>query len=147
MDENKVVELSDGRVMLNSRDSANGRLRKTAISTDGGATYGAVTSDAELPDPTNNASIIDCTPTPRPDPPMRASSSSRTRTNGANGDRVNGAVRVSCDDGPDLAGPAKHHDRFFAYSSATTLDDGRIGVLWGRATRTTCSSRRSTRPG
>ncbi|WP_298040386.1 sialidase family protein, partial [uncultured Microbacterium sp.] len=58
MDENKTVELSDGRVMLNSRDSANGRMRKVAISEDGGVTYGPVTSDPELPDPTNNGSIV-----------------------------------------------------------------------------------------
>ncbi len=41
MDENKTVELSDGRVMLNSRDSSNGHFRKVAISTDGGHSYGA----------------------------------------------------------------------------------------------------------
>ena len=40
MDENKTVELSDGRVLLNSRDNANQGYRKVAVSTDGGATYG-----------------------------------------------------------------------------------------------------------
>ena len=45
MDENKTVELSDGRVMLNSRDSANGGYRKVAISSDGGASYGPVAQD------------------------------------------------------------------------------------------------------
>ena len=41
MDENKTVELSDGRVMLNSRDGAgaNPHFRKVAYSSDGGLTY------------------------------------------------------------------------------------------------------------
>lgn len=51
MDENKTVELSDGRVLLNSRDNANQGYRKIAHSTDGGATYGPVTQDTEMPDP------------------------------------------------------------------------------------------------
>ncbi|WP_449374031.1 hypothetical protein [Arthrobacter psychrolactophilus] len=42
MDENKVVELSNGDVMLNSRDNAGGRGRKVTISKDGGQTWGPV---------------------------------------------------------------------------------------------------------
>lgn len=133
MDENKVVELSDGRVMLNSRDSANGRLRKTALSTDGGVTYGAVTADAELPDPTNNASIIRL----HPDAPQGSADARKllftNANNGSNGDRVNGAVRVSCDDGQTWPGLRSITTGFFAYSSATALDDGRLGVLWERS--------------
>lgn len=133
MDENKVVELSDGRVMLNSRDSANGRLRKTAISTDGGVTYGAVTADTELPDPTNNASVIRL----HPDAPQGSTDARKllftNANNGVNGDRVNGAVRVSCDDGQTWPGLRSITTGFFAYSSATALDDGRFGVLWERS--------------
>ncbi|PKI91175.1 sialidase [Actinomycetales bacterium SN12] len=130
MDENKVVELSDGRVMLNSRDSSNGRQRKVAISTDGGATYGTVTRDAELPDPTNNASITRL----HPDAPKGSADARKliftNSNNGANGDRVNGAVRLSCDDGETWPGLRTLKTGFFAYSSATAIDDGRVGVLW-----------------
>lgn len=132
MDENKVVELSDGSVMLNSRDSANGRLRKVAISTDGGATYGPVTRDAELPDPTNNAAIIRL----HPDAPEGTAEAQRllfvNSNNGANGSRVNGAVRVSCDDGRTWPGLRTIDTGSFAYASATVLDGGRVGVLWER---------------
>ncbi|WP_337458890.1 exo-alpha-sialidase [Microbacterium sp. KHB019] len=130
MDENKTVELSDGRVMLNSRDSSNGRLRKVAISTDGGATYGPVTADAELPDPTNNASIT------RLHPDAAAGTADARKliftnaNNGANGDRKNGAVRLSCDDGETWPGLRTLETGFFAYSTATAIDDGRVGVLW-----------------
>lgn len=130
MDENKVVELSDGRVMLNSRDSSNGRLRKVAISTDGGETYGPVTADAELPDPTNNASIT------RLHPDAAAGTADARKliftnaNNGANGDRKNGSVRLSCDDGETWPGLRTLETGVFGYSTATALDDGRVGVLW-----------------
>lgn len=130
MDENKVVELSDGRVMLNSRDSANGRLRKVAVSADGGHSYGPVTRDAELPDPTNNAAITRL----HPDAPQGSADAKKlvftNANNGANGDRVNGAVRLSCDDGATWPGLRTLETGTFAYSSATAIDDGRIGVLW-----------------
>ncbi len=132
MDENKVVELSDGTVMLNSRDSDNGRQRKVTLSTDGGASYGAVVRDAELPDPTNNASIIRM----HPDAAQGSADAQKllvtNSNNGANGNRVNGAVRVSCDDGATWPGLRTLEPGFFAYSSATVLDDGLFGVLWER---------------
>lgn len=132
MDENKVVELSDGRVMLNSRDSSNGRLRKIAISDDGGISYGPVERDAELPDPTNNASLIRLHPDAAEGSAQARKLLFTNSNNGANGDRVNGAARVSCDDGLTWPGLRTLDSGFFAYSSATVLDDGRFGVLWER---------------
>lgn len=132
MDENKVVELSDGSVMLNSRDSANGHQRKVAISTDGGATYGPVTRDPELPDPTNNAAIIRL----HPDAAEASADAEKlmfvNTNNGASGDRVNGAAPVSCDDGRTWPGLRTIDTGSFAYASATALDNGRFGVLWER---------------
>src|SRR5690606_24818438 len=130
MDENKTVELSDGRVMMNSRDSSNGRLRKIAISTDGGHSYGTVTRDPELPDPTNNGSITRL----HPDAPQGSADAKKliftNSNNGANGNRVNGAVRLSCDDGETWPGLRTIETGFFAYSTAAPMADGRIGVLW-----------------
>ena len=57
MDENKVVELSDGRVMLNSRPGNGSGYRRVAISEDGGVNYGTVKNETQLPDPNNNAHI------------------------------------------------------------------------------------------
>jgi len=130
MDEHTIVELSDGRVMLNSRDSANGRARKVAISNDGGVSYGPVVRDAALPDPTNNASLTRLYPD-------AAEGSANARkllfinaNNGANDERVNGTVRLSCDDGETWPGLRTLEPGTFAYASATALDHGRIGVLW-----------------
>ncbi len=128
MDENKVVELSDGRVMLNSRDSAGSKFRKVAISTDGGATYGPVTLDRQLIDPTNNGSITRLFPDAD-----TGTADARTLlfTNSASqSDRVDVTARVSCDDGVTWPGRRLVRSGFSAYSTATRLADGQIGVFY-----------------
>ncbi|WP_237218766.1 exo-alpha-sialidase, partial [Rothia nasimurium] len=130
MDENKVVELSDGRVMLNSRDATFSGARKTAISTDGGVTYGPVTLDTELADPKNNASIFRM----YPDAPAGSADAKKlifTNTNNkANTDRVNLTARVSCDNGETWPGIRQIRSGTAAYSSGTALGNGRYGVLY-----------------
>lgn len=128
MDENKVVELSDGRVMLNSRDSSNGGYRKVAISTDGGATYGPVTADAELPDPANNGSITRLFP----EAPAGSADAKKLLFTNANSQtgRENVSARVSCDDGATWPSVRTLRSGFSAYSTATRVGDGRIGVFY-----------------
>ena len=130
MDENKVVELSDGRLLLNSRDSTNSHYRKVAISEDGGQTWGPVTLDTELPDPTNNASIFRMFP----DAPEGSSDAQKllftNSNNGANGDRINLSVRLSCDNGETWPGLRQFKPGFGAYSTGTALSNGMFGVLY-----------------
>lgn len=128
MDENKTVELSDGRVMLNSRDSGNGGYRKVAISTDGGQSYGPVTVDRELPDPTNNASITRLFP----DAPQDSADAKKLMFSNSNSksSRSNLAVRVSCDDGETWPSVRGVRSGFSAYSTLERLDAGRIGLLY-----------------
>lgn len=128
MDENKTVELSDGRVMLNSRDSSNGHFRKVAISTDGGHSYGPVTIDRQLIDPTNNGSITRLFP----DSAQGSSEAKKLLfTNSASQTaRENVSARVSCDDGATWPGLRSVRSGFSAYSTATRLDAGRIGVFY-----------------
>ncbi|WP_434615724.1 sialidase family protein [Arthrobacter sp. A5] len=52
--ENKVVGLADGRVLLHSRSTP---YRLTAISTDGGHSYSAPRPHPQLPDPSDNGSV------------------------------------------------------------------------------------------
>lgn len=136
MDENKVVELSNGDVMLNSRDSAGGGGRKVAISHDGGVTYGPVTYDHTLTDPRNNASIA------RMFPGAPEGSADAKKLLFSNADnppfaRINGTIRYSCDDGASWS-----TSRAFApglptsYSTVTPLGDGRYGVLYEGAHNT-----------
>lgn len=129
MDENKTVELSDGRVMLNSRDSAGSKFRKVAISEDGGVTYGEVRIDTELPDPTNNASIVRAFPNAE-EGSARAKvllfSNANSQTS-----RSNGTVRASCDDGENWPiARAFAPGEGTAYSTLATLPDGNVGLLY-----------------
>jgi sialidase-1 len=128
MDENKTVELSDGRVLLNSRDNANQGYRKVAVSTDGGATYGPVTQDTELPDPANNGAIARMFPNA-----AQGSADAKklifTNANSKTG-RENVSARVSCDDGATWPGVRTIRSGFSAYSTVTRLEEGKFGVLY-----------------
>ncbi|WP_163542116.1 sialidase family protein [Occultella kanbiaonis] len=128
MDENKTVELSDGRVLLNSRDSRSQGYRKVAISDDGGVTYGAVTVDTQLPDPSNNASIIRAYPeAPQGSDRARvllfANAASRT-------ERTEGTIRMSRDDGRTWPVAKVFRTGSTSYSTLATLPDGSVGLLY-----------------
>lgn len=127
-DENKVVELSDGRIMLNSRDSAGGGFRKVAISEDGGHSYSAVNQDRQLPDPTNNAHLTQMFPQAQ----AGSDDARKLLYTGANSQtgRENVSARVSCDDGKTWPGLRTIRRGFSAYSVATALDHGRFGVFY-----------------
>ncbi|MFD2024889.1 sialidase family protein [Promicromonospora aerolata] len=128
MDENKTVELSDGRIMLNSRDSARSGYRKVAYSADGGVTYGRVTIDRELPDPTNNASIVRAYPNaPRGSAEARVLLFSNAASTTS---RSNGTVRVSYDDGRTWPVSRVFQPGGMAYSTLATLPDGKVGLLY-----------------
>ncbi|MEV7575547.1 exo-alpha-sialidase [Pseudarthrobacter sp. NPDC089323] len=128
MDENKTVELSDGRVLLNSRDNANRGYRKIAYSSDGGTTYGPVTQDTELPDPANNGAITRMYPSA-----AQGSAEAKklifTNSNSKTG-RENVSARISCDDGATWPGVRTIRPGFSAYSTVTRLEDGKFGVLY-----------------
>lgn len=128
MDENKTVELSDGRVMLNSRDSHRGGYRKVAISSDGGETYGEVYIDRELPDPTNNASIIRAFP----DAPQGTDLAKVLLFSNAasQSSRSNGTIRMSCDDGETWPIAKEFQPGSMSYSTLATLPDGNVGLLY-----------------
>ncbi|MET4147634.1 exo-alpha-sialidase [Arthrobacter sp. UYCo732] len=136
MDENKVVELSNGDVMLNSRDNAGGGGRRIAISHDGGETYGPVTYDHTLTDPRNNASITHMFP----DAPEGSADAQKLLFSNADNPpfaRVNGTIRYSCDNGATWS-----TSRAFApglatsYSTVTALGNGQYGVLYEGANNT-----------
>ncbi|MEA9984364.1 sialidase family protein [Subtercola sp. RTI3] len=128
MDENKTVELSDGRVLLNSRDHANQGYRKVALSSDGGATYGPVTSDLELPDPANNASLVRLYPDAAAGTP-EAKILLFTNANSQSA-RQNLTARVSCDDGATWPFARQLNAGFSAYSVAARLGGDSVGVLY-----------------
>jgi sialidase-1 len=126
-DENKSVELADGRLMLNVRARP---YRKVAWSTDGGATWSPLRDDSALVDPGNNGSILrydDDAPNDDPRSHWLLFSNTASAT-----DRRNLTVRLSYDDGQSWPvrwtvdpGPS-------GYSTLARLPGDRLGVLYER---------------
>ena len=131
-DENKTVELSDGRILLNNRSAP---YRTIAHSTDGGVTYGPFQRDTALPDPANNGSITRFAPdVPGDHPRSKWLLFSNTEDTGI---RRNLTVKMSCDDGKTWPVRKVVATGASAYSTLTPLSDGtgpdpRVGMLWER---------------
>ncbi|WP_409061481.1 exo-alpha-sialidase [Streptomyces sp. SYP-A7185] len=126
-DENKTVELSDGRIMLNNRSKP---YRTIAYSTDGGVTYTPFTQDKQLTDPANNASIIRYNAeAPASHPQSSWLLFSNTEDAAA---RRNLTVKMSCDNGRTWPIKKVVDPGSAAYSTLTKLPNGRVGLLYER---------------
>ncbi|MBL9138170.1 MAG: exo-alpha-sialidase [Verrucomicrobiales bacterium] len=124
INEVQMVELSDGSVRLNSRQFAGAKVRKTAVSRDGGRTWSPVEDVPQLRDPSCNASIL------------------RYSFDDANGagmvlysgpdstKRDTGTIHLSFDDGRTWPLKRVLWPGSFAYSVLTRLADGRVGCLF-----------------
>ncbi len=128
MDENKVVELADGTLLLNSRPKGAGKARLVAHSHDGGIHYDAPAPDRQLPDPGNNASIIRVAP--RADD-ARAHWLLFSNTASIH-QRRNLTLRLSCDDGRTWPRSRVLDAGSAAYSTLAMLPGGDIGLLYER---------------
>ena len=127
-DENKVVELSDGRLLLNSRTQGTAGQRLEAISYDGGQTWGPFRHNWDLTDPRNNASIIRAFPD-APEGSARASVLLFSNANSSSA-RANGTIRVSYDDGFTWNDGTVFESGDMAYSTLHALADGTWGLLY-----------------
>ncbi|MFF9603548.1 exo-alpha-sialidase [Streptomyces sp. NPDC014684] len=127
-DENKTVELNDGRIMLNSRSAP---YRKIAYSGDGGATYTSLTQDTNLIDPGNNGSVIRYAPDAAASD-MQSSWLLFSNTESTSA-RQNLTVKMSCDNGRTWPIRKVVDAGSAAYSTLTRLPDGRLGLLYERA--------------
>jgi len=124
INEMQMVELSDGSVRLNSRQFAGTKLRKTAVSRDGGETWSPIQDVPALPDPSCNASVLrysfdDATGR------GRILYSGPDSTN-----RSNGTIQLSLDDGETWPVKRVLRPDGFAYSVLTRLPDGTVGCLF-----------------
>lgn len=128
MDENKVVELSNGDVMLNSRPSDGSGYRKVAISTDGGETYSKPKTEEQLPDPANNGAIARMYPNAE-----KGSANAKillfTNANSKTS-RQNGTIRYSCDDGKTWSDGRVFHSAEMSYSTVTALGNDQVGIFY-----------------
>ena len=121
----QFVELADGSIMLNSRCKDGSNRRKVAYSRDGGHSWSGLVDDPILIEPMCMGSII------RHGDPLDGEENRILFSNPASSsERINGTVRLSCDEGKSwpisrVIWPGK-----FAYSCLTVLADGEIGCLY-----------------
>lgn len=127
-DENKTVELSDGRIMLNNRSKP---YRTIAYSTDGGVNYTPFVQDTQLVDPANNASVMRYNPDATASNPQSSWLLFSNTEDPAS--RRNLTVKMSCDNGKTWPIRKVVDPGAAAYSTLTRLADGRLGLLYERA--------------
>jgi sialidase-1 len=125
MDENKSVELSDGRLMLNVRAAP---YRKVAYSSDGGQSWSTPQADPNLVDPADNGSILRY----NADAPAGTQQADWLlfSNNESTSSRSNLVVKQSCDNGKTWPIRKVVEPGFAAYSTLTKLPDDTFGLLW-----------------
>lgn len=129
--ESQVVELADGRLMLNMRNHPPKpqNFRMVAISPDGGRTLRPVIADRALIEPPAQASLIRLS---------TQKTGGRDRllfANPASVKRERMTVRVSYDEGASWTGGAVVHEGPAAYSSLVRLPERTIGLLYERGVK------------
>lgn len=124
-DENKSVELEDGRLMLNSRATPN---RLVAYSSDGGESWEGLHADPNLIDPGDNGSILRYNANAAPG--TQQASWLLFSNNESTSSRSNLVVKQSCDNGQTWPIRKVVEPGFAAYSTLTRLPDGSFGLLW-----------------
>ena len=129
-DENQLVELADGSLLLNIRNYREKGHRGISMSKDGGLTWSPVVSDPTLIEPVCMASLIRYTNSPPYTKNRLLFSNPATQT-----ERIRMTIRVSYDEGKTWpvakllnAGPS-------GYSCLTVLPDMTIGCLYERGDR------------
>jgi len=122
----QVVELADGRLLLNMRSYHGLNRRAVAYSPDRGATWSAVSHDRTLVEPVCQASILRYT---------NETSGGRSRilfSNPASVRRERLTVRLSYDECGSWAVSKVVHSGHAAYSCLSVLGDGSIACLYER---------------
>jgi sialidase-1 len=130
VNENQVVELADGTLLLNARCASVHGCRIGATSKDGGKSWSALFDVPSLPDPCCQASILRYSWADQ-----RGGKSRILFCNPAKQKNVRdtGTVRVSYDEAKTWAVAKVIHKDYFGYSCLTAMPDGRIGCLFESA--------------
>jgi sialidase-1 len=123
-DESKVIELIDGRYMINSRVNTGEGYRIVHISEDQGETWETHPAK-DLSDPGNNGSLIRYNIDSESGKSILLFSNSNSSNN-----RENLTVRISYDEGNSWNKGKTIYEGSAAYSDLTVLKNGNIGVFF-----------------
>lgn len=118
-DESQVIELSDGTLMLNCRSNTGRQCRYVALSDDGGESWYREYNEPALAEPVCQASLI-----------KHDQTNTLLFINPNSSDRKNLTVKYSKDDGKTWSAGRTIHSGHSAYSGASVLKNGSIGVLY-----------------
>jgi len=129
--ENKVAALADGRLLLHSRATPR---RLAAFSNDGGHSWSSLVPVGDLPDPSDNGSLARFDGLPAvPNLASAVTDQWLLATNNHDSDlRRNTVLSLSPDNGATWPAKLVLCPGSSAYSTATRLPDGNIGVLYER---------------
>jgi len=124
----QVVELTDGRLMINSRSYRKRGCRALTFSEDGGITWSPMHDEPALPEPVCQGSIL------RYSDPLDGEPSRLLFSNPAHASkRENGTIRLSLDEGKTWMHSAILVPAYYGYSCLARLPDGRVGCLYETA--------------
>lgn len=125
-DENTIVELNDGRIMVNARNHYGTATRLITYTSDLGSTWEPYTFDDTLIDPICQGNILRYTST------LDGASKNRILFSnpGNKGARIDGTLRISYDEGATWAYSKLYQKGDSNYSCITILPDGKIGILY-----------------
>jgi len=129
----QVVELADGKLLLNMRMQKNGRgKRGIAMSEDGGRTWSELKLDPVLIEPICQASLLRYTlaSTNGKNRLLFSNPASEPSDGQSRGDRVKMTIRLSYDEGTTWPVSKLLHDGPSAYSCLAIMPDGDIGCLY-----------------
>lgn len=125
-DENTLVELNDGRIMVNARNHYGTGNRLITYTSDLGSTWESYTFDSKLIDPVCQGNIMRYTSTLDGYDQNRILFSNPASTSS----RVDGALRISYDEGQTWTYSKLYQTGSSAYSCIAALPNGKIGVLY-----------------
>lgn len=125
-DENTLVELNDGRLMINARNHYGTGTRLITYTSNLGTTWEPYEFDDTLIDPICQGNIMRYTSTLDGDLKNRILFSNPGNTSS----RVDGTLRISYDEGQTWAYSKLYQTGDSNYSCITILPDGKIGVLY-----------------
>lgn len=125
-DENTIVELNDGRIMVNARNHFETTTRLITYTSDLGTTWEPYSFDPTLIDPICQGNIVRYTSTLDGFKKNRILFSNP----GNRSARIDGTLRISYDEGQTWAYSKLYQQGDSNYSCISILPDGKIGVLY-----------------